>query len=398
MNLRYAFIYKFMKSILPCMLLTLSIGFCYAWSLFSPQIASIMVEATKTQIQFAFCLNIFFLGMGAAFFGPLVEKHIKLAACISSILLFFGLQIAHFAVLNHSIWLLWLGIGLCCGLSEGCGYVVPVKNLLLWWSKSHNKGLIMAISIIFFGLGSTVCSWLFGIFLDKGFNVVDIFWWLSFIYLAATTSAWILIGKPKYALKEIKEHNNEKAIDIWMSLFKQRFFWQSWTFMFLNIAMGLVLIGTCASILKDFSHLNQSTLLVVMMLCGIANGSGRLVFPLVSDYMKNRLMIWKVILRLEVLALAAAWAFPSVMPISAILINAGYGAAFATLPSILNDHYGKEHLSTAHGLTLSAWGFASLFAYVVTMLGVTCIPFSWLLVILASIYALNNLVVRSMKL
>ena len=387
------FVYKFMKSVVPCMLLTLSIGFCYAWSLFSPLVVQAIPGSTTTTVQLAFCLNIFFLGMGAAFFGPLVEKHIKLAAFTSSALLFLGLQIACFAVSCQSLWLLWLGVGVCCGLSEGCGYVVPVKNLLLWWNKSKNKGFIAAISIIFFGLGSTFCSWIFGALSSHGLGVGDIFWWLSVIYLVPTTLAWTLIGKPKYALRAIARTKAASIKQFW----KDKFFWKSWTFMFLNIAMGLVLIGTCATILKNFSGLSASAVVAVMMACGIANGAGRLVFPVASDFMKSRLGIWKIILRLEVLALAAAWAFPALMPIAAILINACYGAAFATLPSVLNDHYGKEHLSEVHGFVLSAWGFASLFAYCVTLLGVSLLPFTWLLVVLAVVYAANYLVVRSIK-
>ena len=387
------FMYKFMKSVVPCMLLTLSIGFCYAWSLFSPLVVQAIPGSTTTTVQLAFCLNIFFLGMGAAFFGPLVEKHIKLAAFTSSALLFLGLQIACFAVSCQSLWLLWLGVGVCCGLSEGCGYVVPVKNLLLWWNKSKNKGFIAAISIIFFGLGSTFCSWIFGALSSHGLGVGDIFWWLSVIYLVPTTLAWMLIGKPKYALRAIARTKVASIKQFW----KDKFFWKSWTFMFLNIAMGLVLIGTCATILKNFSGLSASAVVAVMMVCGIANGAGRLVFPVASDFMESRLGIWKIILRLEVLALAAAWAFPALMPIAAILINACYGAAFATLPSVLNDHYGKEHLSEVHGFVLSAWGFASLFAYCVTLLGVSLLPFTWLLVVLAVVYAANYLVVRTIK-
>ena len=388
------FMYKLMKSVVPCMLLTLSIGFCYAWSLFSPLVVQAIPGSTTTTVQLAFCLNIFFLGMGAAFFGPLVEKHIKLAAFTSSALLFLGLQIACFAVSCQSLWLLWLGIGVCCGLSEGCGYVVPVKNLLLWWNKSKNKGFIAAISIIFFGLGSTFCSWVFGVLSNNGLSVGDIFWWLSLIYLVPTTLAWMLIEKPKYALRAIARTKAASIKQFW----KDKFFWKSWTFMFLNIAMGLVLIGTCATILKNFSGLSSEVVVAVMMACGIANGAGRLVFPVVSDFMKSRLAIWKIILRLEVLALAAAWVFPALMPISAVLINACYGAAFATLPSVLNDHYGKEHLSEVHGFVLSAWGFASLFAYCVTLLGVSLFPFTWLLVVLAVVYAINYLVVRSINL
>ena len=62
------FMYKFMKSVVPCMLLTLSIGFCYAWSLFSPLVVQAIPGSTTTTVQLAFCLNIFFLGMGVMYY------------------------------------------------------------------------------------------------------------------------------------------------------------------------------------------------------------------------------------------------------------------------------------------------------------------------------------------
>lgn len=55
--------------------------------------------------------------------------------------------------------------------------------------------------------------------------------------------------------------------------------------MFLNISAGLVLIGSCASILKELS-LSQNMVILVMGLCGIFNGAGRLVFPALSDFMR----------------------------------------------------------------------------------------------------------------
>ena len=53
--------------------------------------------------------------------------------------------------------------------------------------------------------------------------------------------------------------------------------------MFLNISMGLILIGTCQSILSDIS-LTNNTIIFIMMLCGLFNGAGRLVFPFISDF------------------------------------------------------------------------------------------------------------------
>ena len=395
-----SFLYKFSKSIVPCMLMTLCIGFCYAWSLFAPEIRNAIHNATAMQVQFAFCLNIFFLGMGAAFFGPLVEKHIKLAACVSTALLFIGLQIAAFGVYCKSLALVYLGFGVFAGISEGCGYVVPVKNLLLWWNKTTHKGVVAAISIIFFGLGSTLCSWLFGLMQSKfGYNVISIIRNLSWIYLIIMSVGCVLICKPKYAMIKIKKQAKQNFVDSsakLSTLVKDSFFRRSWMFMFLNISMGLVLIGVCATLLKDVAGLAPSTIIAVMMACGIANGSGRLLFPFISDYMKKRLWIWVLILAIEVLVTLCSAFWPVLLPIGAILINATYGAGFSTLPTVLYDHYGKDNLSQCHGYVLSAWGFASLFAYVVTLLGASNLPFMFLMLMLCGVYAINLNVVREM--
>lgn len=395
-----AFLYKLSKSVIPCMLLTLSIGFCYAWSLFAPEIRAAIPDATVSQVQFTFCLNIFFLGMGAAFFGPLVEKHIKLAACVSTGLLFTGLQVAAYGVACRSLALVYLGFGVLAGLSEGCGYVVPVKNLLLWWGKTKHKGVIMAMSIIFFGLGSTACSWMFGIMQSKfGFDVMSTMRALSYVYLASMAAGCIMIRKPKYAAVKLKKHAAEKFLHSSVKagvLIKDSFFRKSWLFMFLNIAMGLVLIGTCASLLKDVAHLSSNAVIAVMMMCGLANGGGRLLFPFISDYMKKRLWIWMLILVIEVAVMGCSAMWPAILPAMAVVINATYGAAFSTLPSVLNDHYGKEHLSEIHGFVLSAWGFASLFAYIVTVFGIAKLPFIALMCVLEVVYVINLANVKSM--
>lgn len=44
-----AFLYKFSKSVIPCAFLTLSIGFCYAFSLFAPHVVDVL-QVSKSAI------------------------------------------------------------------------------------------------------------------------------------------------------------------------------------------------------------------------------------------------------------------------------------------------------------------------------------------------------------
>lgn len=382
-------IYKFVHSVLPCAFITLSVGAIYAFSLFAPHISEAL-GTTKVQTQFAFSLSIFFLGLGAAFFGPLVEKRIKTAATVSTVLFFLGLVTSGLGIRFKNIWLVYLGTGLFCGLAEGCGYVVPVKNLILWYSKSRFKGVIMAVSIISFGLGSTVCSWMFDKIVPR-LGIECGYYAFAGIYLAAMLLGVFFVRKPFYATSKLAASSDFKV----SSLFADGFFWKAWTFMFLNISMGLILIGSCASIIRE-SGLKPELVITVMMLCGLFNGGGRLVFPFISDFLKKRINVLYITLAVEIILMAVGAAWYSLIPWAIVGVNACYGSFFACLPSILRDHYGVSRLSTIHGAVLSSWGFAALFAfaclYVMSLFTQT---YYFLAFVLLAVYVLNLFVVRS---
>lgn len=325
--------------------------------------------------------------MGAATFGSLVEKNIKRAAWLSTALLFIGLCVSALAMHVKNMWLLYAGCGVLCGLAEGVGYVTPVKNLLLWFGKSRSKALIMAISIVSFGLGSSICSYMFK-YAFPYFGIENVFFFFAGVYIFSMSVGSMMIDKPKYAKVAL-----EKRSDTQYSIFKyvlDSYFLQCWTFMFLNIAMGLVIIGQCAGMLSS-TGLTEGAVVFVMMLCGLSNGGGRLLFPAVSDYMSRRVDSWLCALVLEIVALILVMADLRYAPISFIVINACYGAGFACLPAVLNDYYGKNELSFIHGLCLSSWGFASLFAYFISTLVLSMFSLSQntLFLVLVVVYALN---------
>ena len=96
-------------------------------------------------MEWGFSLAIFFLGMSAAFAGPMVEKNIKKSALVSMVCFVVG-----FAGTGVSIALNFLpGVFICygaiMGIGLGVGYLTPVKNLMLWFSD--NKGLATGIAV-----------------------------------------------------------------------------------------------------------------------------------------------------------------------------------------------------------------------------------------------------------
>lgn len=391
--------YKLSKSVFPCIMLTLCIGFCYAFSLFTTHIAETIGCSLKS-VQFTFCINIFFLGMGAALFGPLVERRIKSAALLSAVLLTIGLLIGGLACHFKNIWLMYFGVGFVAGLSEGVGYVTPNKNLLLWFPSSKRKGILSAISIFSFGLGSALCSWLFGM-LFPYLGIEKMFYVLALIYSIPSFLSAFLIDKPIYALRKLKKQT--KSDFSYIETAKDKFFQKSWLFMFLNISMGLILIGSCASIMKDLG-LSNTMVITMMMLCGILNGAGRLIFPAIADYLKKKNTIWLLTVLVEVLLMSIVMyaygthSIPLVAAISIVLVHACYGSAFACLPLVLTGHYGKDTLSQRHGFCLTSWGMASLMAYLCTTFILNSFSgFGVVMICVMAGYILNTIVALSIS-
>lgn len=75
---------RWVRAVIPALLIHISIGTVYCWSVFKQLIADQMHVAPGI-VEWGFSLAIFFLGMSAAFLGPFVEKDIKKSALISTV-------------------------------------------------------------------------------------------------------------------------------------------------------------------------------------------------------------------------------------------------------------------------------------------------------------------------
>lgn len=139
---------RWTSAIIPALLIHIPIGTVYCWSVFKQLIAD-QLHASPASVEWGFSLAIFFLGISAAFAGPMVEKNIKKSALISMVCFVVG-----FAGTGVSIALGFLpGVFICygaiMGVGLGIGYLTPVKNLMLWFAD--NKGLATGIAVAGFG-------------------------------------------------------------------------------------------------------------------------------------------------------------------------------------------------------------------------------------------------------
>lgn len=341
---------KWCRGAIPALLIHCSIGSVYCWSLFVNPISE-YINKSSQQVQFAFSLAIFFLGMSAAFGGKLVEQNIKKSTLVSMICFCSGLFVTALSIYFKSLIGIYCGYGVLMGIGLGIGYISPVKTLMLWFNKQ--KGLATGIAITGFGFASAIASPLIT-YLTNKFSLPKTFIILGIIYISPMFIAHLLIKKPNEYIEPV-DNSNFKVL----SMFKNKTFVFIWIMIFINISCGLSLISVASPMMKELNF-NISTITLVVGIMGIFNGSGRLVFSAISDKMKYRQTIYKVILGLSVGIVLSTLLNCKLIVIALLIISACYGAGFSCLPSLLSDKFGMKNISKIHGLSLTAWAIAGL--------------------------------------
>ncbi len=405
---------RFFRAVLPAFLLAVSVGQIYAFTNFSDGIASYISTAenpvTKAQVQFAFSLGIFFLGMGAAFFGKIVERNIRLSTLIGTSLFISGLLVTQLGVRLQNLYLIYLGYGFLVGTGTGIIYISPVKTMMLWFYE--HKAIAAALPIISFGLGSTLSTILFkgihwgsemsfAMFHMRGFEtygITRVFLVFAAFYAVPMFAAAFMLKKPQLEQQSFG-HGIPSLEFHYRRLFKDVFFVRSWLFMFLNISCGLCLIPLAKQMMKSPTvGYSEGLITTVIALSGLMNGGGRFLFAWWSDRLARRINILLIILSISIGIMTLSF-YPMMIGLALLVINACYGAGFSVIPAILADNYGMTNISKIHGAVLSAWGFAGLAGNQAAILVSDKFGFGYMGVVtmLVVFYSLNLFNVMSLK-
>ncbi len=362
---------KWVRAAIPALLIHCSIGTVYCWSTFKESIAN-KIGMSSFSIGWAFSIAIFFLGMSAAFAGKMVEKDIHKSSLISCILFTLGMLGTGFFIQFTSGIIALIGIYLCygciMGIGLGIGYLTPVKTLMLWFSKQ--KGLATGISIMGFGLAKAIATPIMEM-IQNNLGIEPMFYILGIIYFLMMLLGHFLLKKPDGWVEPNDDNKSFKPFE----MFKNKTFLGIWLMFFINIHCGLALITYEKQIL-GVAFLGTSILtLVISIVPSITasfNALGRIGYSTISDKMKERNTVYKIIFITSIIITSIALftfsitngpkqlIFGIIVILLLIIINMGYGGGFSTLPTLLSERFGMEKISKIHGLTLSAWAIAGL--------------------------------------
>ncbi|WP_317854113.1 OFA family MFS transporter [Chakrabartyella piscis] len=348
---------KWMRAAIPALLIHCCIGTVYCWSLIKAEIA-MQIGATNGQVEWAFSLAIFCLGMSAFLAGDIVERDIKRSSLLSAMFFTLGMIGTGICIRLQSLIGIYISYGIIMGIGLGLGYLTPVKTLMLWFAK--NKGLGTGIAVAGFGLAKVIASPVM-VYLMDAVGLEVMFYILGGISLCSMLLGHWLIQKPK-GWSESKEKTNFNN----KTMFQNPVFVSIWFVFYINISCGLAIISQEKSILLAMG-VGVGTIAIISSLSAAFNVLGRVAFSAVSDKLQMRSLVFRIILLISIAICAGVAAFGAIehqivalVVAMILLINACYGGGFSCLPPVLSDCFGMKNVSKIHGLSLSAWAVAGL--------------------------------------
>ena len=103
-----------------------------------------------SMLGWTYTLFFVLLGSSAALFGHWLETAgPRKAGVVSALCWCGGLTLAAFGVIQHQLWLMWLGAGVIGGIGLGLGYISPVSTLIKWFPD--RRGMATGMAIMGFG-------------------------------------------------------------------------------------------------------------------------------------------------------------------------------------------------------------------------------------------------------
>ena len=337
----------------------ISIGSVYAWSVFTKPVMQEMGVSLR-DVQWAFSLAIFFLGMSAAFLGQYVEKYGPRKSGIVSALFFSaGMLGAGLAVSMNSLPVLYLFYSVIGGIGLGIGYITPVSTLIKWFPEK--RGFATGLAIMGFGFGAWFASPIIQ-FLIEQVGLIYCFLTLGCLYLVVMLPSALYLEPPKEtkAAAQVKARFLGKHVSLKEAMHKKMFY-VLWLYLYINITCGISLLSVASPMMQEIAGMSAMSAAVVVGIIGIINGLGRLGWSAASDYLgRANTFIAFFLIQAVAFYLLTQTASPVWFPVLFYVIISCYGGGFATMPAFLSDVFGTKELAAIHGRILSAWAMAGI--------------------------------------
>lgn len=374
--------------VVGAILIQLSLGAIYAWSLFTrlltDQAGMYKFTAQQTQLIFSaglafFAVVMIIAGRMQAKIGP---RPIALAGGIV-----LGLGYILGGLFGTTFIMQLLCIGVIGGTGIGLAYVVPIAVCVKWFPDK--KGMITGFAVAGFGFGATLWvklgdSWFGGLLnnLDgmwglPGVQAVFLVYGITFLVLVVLGSL-VMVNPPAnyvpagWTPPATAAGGSTGQINFTEGqMLKTPQFYMLWITFMASAMGGLMVIGIIR--LFGIDALQASGAVVTaeeagivagtaMALFAILNGLGRIIWGTVSDTLGRKMSIVLMCLFQGIMLLAFYKLGGSKMGfiVGACIIGFNFGGNFALFPSATADFFGNKNVGLNYGYVFLSYGVAGI--------------------------------------
>lgn len=362
---------------LGAILVHLGIGSVYAWSTLNRPIIAALPELPwwGSPPYTTFTAALVLLGLSAATWGPWVERRgARVAARTAAVCFAGGLLLGGVGMLWRQPVLLFLGLGILCGIGCGLGYIAPVSTLVKWFPD--RRGMATGFAIMGFGGGAFIAGYANAFLLER-FSIAQTLFVLGGCYVVLMLlGAQLLRPAPSAAVvvADASPDTSVPGISVpAMSLpqgltrgeaIRTPQFALLWGMLCINVTAGIGILAQASPMMQDLFARTPVEAAGVVAVISLFNAGGRLAWSSASDLIGRRrtyLVFFAAQLVLFLLiprfAEAGAW-WPFLACLLAVFTM--YGGGFATIPAFLADLFGTAHVGAIHGALLTAWSVAAV--------------------------------------
>jgi OFA family oxalate/formate antiporter-like MFS transporter len=335
----------------------------YAWTLF----AQPMVKAHAHQhwqlsdVQWGFGLFIAAGTWTMPFLASFIDKTgPRILMAMSGVLCAVGWgSLGHVGSLT-SFYALYAiaGIGVACVYA--CGVAMAVK----WFPDK--RGIASGIITAGYGMGAAAFNPLFNR-LIRTIGYSDTFFWTGITHgLLIVLAGLVLVNPPsgyKVAAAAVKPKIRRHDLDFncWEMLRTPQFYFLFIAMLMIGIG-GLMVTAQLKPVATDFK-IGEAALTIALVLTPLANGSSRILWGWVSDYLGREWTMFTAFL-LQAIFLVAATTLGRtgdvMFVVLMVLVFLTWGELYVLFPALLGDFYGSKNSALNYSFLYSAKGFASL--------------------------------------
>jgi OFA family oxalate/formate antiporter-like MFS transporter len=367
--------------VLGALLIQVSLGAVYIYSVFKPGLAKIFPDWKPTDLALPSQVILAFFAISTIFAGRIQDKvGPRIVASVGGILLGLGLFLASKAT---DLLTFTLGFAVLGGIGIGAAYVCPIATCVKWFPDK--RGLITGLAVAGFGAGALIFAPVAKSFIASS-GIMPTFLYLGAIFFITVVIGAQLMVNPPVGYKPAGWNppaataSGASALSdlTWAQMLKTNQFWLLWLTYFAGCTAGLMIIMNVMNIWQSFSMLSLSSMTPVIpktsyediltkgtmavMIVSILNAFGRIVWGKVSDNIGRKTTLYLIFAYCGVIMLLLNSMNSFALFIFGVAsVGFCFGGYLGLYPAVTADYFGTKNVGVNYGFMFTAYGAGGLF-------------------------------------